>query len=254
MSAGVKSPAPRPLWLEISPDLLAFAAGLAIAWHLQWQTRDLVWSLWLASLVVGYGIIVWTIIGPVWLRVREAAGNGASLRAQAGITALYLVGGLFLLAFFTMHFGGFHAVHSVFLSLFFPVDPETRGNLPGLEMYATVVRDYWPFVLVAFVAERAAFRPLREMAPPAPAANSVKAADVNRRLAEGGGKSPDMTAAYKNVIRLHLLIFFFAFASFMKLENFAVYAVVYAVYFFPWRIFRRRKAAAVAAMSAGVGR
>ncbi len=50
-------------------------------------------------------------------------------------------------------------------------------------------------------------------------------------------------APYKNVIRLHLLIFFFAFASFAKLESFWVYAVVYAVYFFPWRLVRRVKAA-----------
>jgi hypothetical protein len=30
----------------------------------------------------------------------------------------------------------------------------------------------------------------------------------------------------------------FAFAHFERLENFAVYAVVYAVYFFPWRVLR----------------
>jgi hypothetical protein len=41
---------------------------------------------------------------------------------------------------------------------------------------------------------------------------------------------------YKNVVRLHLLIFFFAFAHFAHLESFVVYAVVYAVYFFPWRL------------------
>jgi hypothetical protein len=44
---------------------------------------------------------------------------------------------------------------------------------------------------------------------------------------------------YRNVIRMHMLIFFFFFAHFARLENFAVYAVVYAVYFFPWRLVRR---------------
>ena len=43
---------------------------------------------------------------------------------------------------------------------------------------------------------------------------------------------------------MHLLIFFFAFAYFMKWENFAVYAFVYAVYFFPWRMLQRRAAPA----------
>jgi hypothetical protein len=46
---------------------------------------------------------------------------------------------------------------------------------------------------------------------------------------------------YKNVLRMHVLIFFFFFAHFAKLENFAVYAVVYAAYFFPWRLLRRPK-------------
>ena len=40
-------------------------------------------------------------------------------------------------------------------------------------------------------------------------------------------------------MRMHSLIFFFFLAHFAKLENFAVYAVVYAVYFFPWRLLRR---------------
>jgi hypothetical protein len=47
-----------------------------------------------------------------------------------------------------------------------------------------------------------------------------------------------MAGPYKNVIRMHLLIFFFAFCHFMKVESFLVYAVVYSVYFFPWSTLR----------------
>ena len=39
---------------------------------------------------------------------------------------------------------------------------------------------------------------------------------------------------YLNVIRMHMLIFFFAFSHLLKLDSFLVYAVVYFVYFFPW--------------------
>ena len=49
-----------------------------------------------------------------------------------------------------------------------------------------------------------------------------------------------MMAPYKNVIRMHLLIFFFAAAHFARLDNFLVYAVVYAAYFFPWRLLKRK--------------
>jgi hypothetical protein len=49
-------------------------------------------------------------------------------------------------------------------------------------------------------------------------------------------------------MRMHLLLFFFFFAHFAGLENFAVYAAVYAVYFFPWRL-ARRPATPVASVS-----
>ena len=39
---------------------------------------------------------------------------------------------------------------------------------------------------------------------------------------------------YLNVIRMHLLIFFFAFCHALHIESFLVFAVVYALYFFPW--------------------
>jgi len=83
------------------------------------------------------------------------------------------------------------------------------------------------------VAERQAFKP----ATPNPADDTaVTAAAIKARKTRGSDK---MMGPYKNVIRLHLLIFFFAFASFAKMENFLVYAVVYAVYFFPWRLLKK---------------
>jgi hypothetical protein len=48
-----------------------------------------------------------------------------------------------------------------------------------------------------------------------------------------------MMLPYQKVVRMHVLIFFFGFAHFLRLDNFAVYAVVYAVYFFPWRLVNR---------------
>ena len=95
------------------------------------------------------------------------------------------------------------------------------------------------------MAERNAFR-----APPEPVEpdTSVKAADIaarKLRLAKQGGMT-GMMAPYRNVVRLHLLIFFFAGAYAAKLNSFIIYAVVYAVYFFPWRLLRREKAAASA--------
>jgi hypothetical protein len=57
--------------------------------------------------------------------------------------------------------------------------------------------------------------------------------------AKGSEKSmkDPFTRPYLNVIRMHLLIFFFALCHFLKVDSFMVYAVVYSVYFFPWKAF-----------------
>jgi hypothetical protein len=233
-------------WLEAWPDALAFAGGLGLAWFLRWETRDLVWSLWLSSLVVGYAMIVWKIFGPaVFVGHRAWVDRAALAEHPKGPMALggglYLAGGLFLLAFFTVHFGMFHFVHSVFLQAFFPVEPGAERGFPGPALYWEVMQRYGWFLPAAFIAERAAFRFKPAVAGPPDV--SVKAADIAARKARNAKKDgmDGMMAPYKNVVRMHLLIFFFAFVSFAKVENFWVYAVVYAVYFFPWRLLKKQE-------------
>ena len=224
-------------WVSAWPDALAFVGGLALAWFNEWQTKDLVWSLWLSSLVVGYAMIVWNIFGPIRLRLQQVASEAASPAPQVALGSLYLAGGLFMLAFFTVHFGAFHFGHSFFLNIFFPVGGGKSPGFPGPALYWQVVRDYWPFVLVAAVAERQAF------SSPIPVVSAGDTAVTKEAIAARKPKfavGENMMTPYQNVIRLHVLIFFFAFASFMKLENFLVYAVVYAVYFFPWRLVKRK--------------
>ncbi len=223
----------RSDWVSAWPDALAFVAGLALAWYAGWQTTDLVWSLWLSSLAVGYAMIVWSVFSPAVLLQREG---------RTGSAGAALIGGLFMLAFFTVHFGMFHLVHSVFLNQFFPVGPKVSG-LFNFELYAEVVQRYWYFVPLALLAERQGFR--LAAVPSAPPPTSVKAADIEARKTRNARFSPaaNVGRPYKNVIRLHLLIFFFAGAHFAKLDSFLVYAVVYAVYFFPWRLLTGAKEA-----------
>lgn len=244
-------------WAEAWPDALAFVAGLAVAWHAGWTTADLVWSLWLSSLVVGYAMIVWMIFGQAVFGEKGAAGQAIKVNGKPvmlGGPAL-LIGGLFLLAFFTFHFGMFHFVHSVFLKAFMPIDGFTERSMPGWGYYAEVIKRYWIFLPMAFLAERQAFRLLPKSAqapeatgsrPPLLATDAGAEAEASGRVAGEADKKQEafgpggMMAPYKNVIRMHLLIFFFAFAHFAKLESFLVYAVVYAVYFFPWRLVGKR--------------
>ncbi len=240
----------RPAWADAWWDVLAFVGGLGAAWYFSWETSDLVWSLWLSSLVIGYAMIVWNIFGPAISIATKAWGERENLRGtrpswQMGAGAgVLLIGGFFMLAFFTVHFGGFHFVHSVFLSAFFPVDPSLGKSFPGLALYAEVLQRYWWFLPSAALAERAAFRlaPAAAAEPPDTAVTAQAIAARKAQNAKKGFGGDKMMAPYKNVIRLHLLIFFFAAAHFAKLDSFLVYAVVYAVYFFPWRLLKRSAA------------
>jgi hypothetical protein len=65
---------------------------------------------------------------------------------------------------------------------------------------------------------------------------SVKAADIAARKTRQAIGSDILFRPYLNVVRLHLLIFAFAAVSAAGLESFGVFALVYAVYFFPWRL------------------
>jgi len=227
----VKTSAKR--WTGTWLDGVAFALGLVAAWWFSWKTTDLVWSLWLSSLVVGYTLIIWKLSAPLRGLVRGMEADQSQI-VGAGpkvITlGLFAFGTLFMLAFFTVHFGMFHFVHSVFLESFFPVTNEPTQGFIGWPTYVEVISRYWWFLPAAFLAERQAF-----LRPP-------KKSGLSALMPSGttnGRRRAAMMEPYKNVVRMHLLIFFFAFVHFVGLENFVVYAAVYVVYFFPWRVVRR---------------
>ncbi len=211
------------------PELLAFALGLVAAALTGWDTTGLVWSLWLSSLTIGYLTIVLTIVRMVLSGTNALAKEIPAGKARAAAPVLALFGGVFLLAFFTVHFGGFHWGHSIFLNLFFPIHggESPQGEpVPSLADYGQVIKTGWWFIPLALVAER-------------------------RKLFSGTTTSEklenSLSAPYKNVIRLHLLIFFFAGASSSGAPAFLIYAVVYAVYFFPWSTWRKIRPAATLA-------
>lgn len=235
-------------WLTAGWDVGAFVGGLALAWWQQWQARDLIWSLWLSSLVVGYSSILWSVgrlaapgVGGLLPARGGTASNGTPAdKPTAGAAAGVIVFAVFLLGFFTFHFGMFHFVHSVFLNTFFPVDG-TPG-FPGLHAYATVVRRYWSFLPAAFVAERAIF--VKQPSAPTP---STRAAASRSNSAQSAidANNVSMLAPYRHVIQMHLTIFLLIGAAALHFDNFRTVAVIYAVYFFPWSLLRRKPTAAV---------
>jgi hypothetical protein len=228
-------------WLSALPDALAFAFGLAIARWAGWNTGDLIWSLWLSSFVVGYATILWVIGFPtvafLFLGWKTRHDPLSSPTRMLLLWAITLFAASFTVAFFTIHFGGFHYVHSQLLLYFFPIGGPgiAHAGWAGKPVYLEVLRRYWIFLPVAFLSHRAVFlRTPRTLNP-----DGLLASFAGPGTKQGG----IFVEPYSNVMRMHGLIFFFFFAHFVHLENFAVYTVVYAVYFFPWRLIRRADAA-----------
>ncbi|TVR99415.1 MAG: hypothetical protein EA418_00160 [Wenzhouxiangellaceae bacterium] len=149
------------------------------------------------------------------------------------LNVIYIPAGLIL--FFTIHFGGFHLLHSIFLNGLFPISPNslTEWDIPEPAEYLDVLKRFIWFVPLAFIAERRLFR---LPPPPGPETNSPTPADDAKAIELG---SDDMMLAYKGVLRLHMLIFFFFFAAIIGLDHFLLYATVYAAYFFPWHQLRQ---------------
>ncbi len=271
--------------LNIGIHLALFGLTVVMAVYSKWSTTDLVWSLWISSLTVGYSLILTSVVGtllhgsPVALLTRKPrTGTSASARGQipSGIGALPLniflaiicliaagwgpltfvvlavvaascalaVGGvlrtrpgfgffpdperglarfviglpacLFMLGFFTVHFGLFHFVHGLFLNGFFPLlrqgavgkGPEQVFGIVGACAREALVR-YWAFVAAS-------------------ALSRVPTYVAAFRTTDGSM----MFTPYLNVIRMHVMIFVFAFLGAAGLQSYGLYPLL-IVYFLP---------------------
>lgn len=260
-------------------DIVLFAATVALSVYYGWTARDLLWSLWISSLTVGYcsilaGIGRNLVSGSVLYNASADAGAGKNperkklqspgalmaaffLLPIAGffgfskITLIYalfaglsiglavaryrtgepespaarfamnaainLPGTAFLLCFFTIHFGGFHFVHSIFLNGFFPLTADTpfgKSIEDTFDMFLTFISvcivSYWPFIVTSAAAS---------------------ASDIKNTVT--GRKGDIFLNPYKNVIKMHLMIFIIAFMGAGGLKPYILYAAL-VIYFFPF--------------------
>lgn len=277
---------PNPKSDAVWPDFLGFGVAIFLAWWLDWKTTDLVWSLWLSSLLLGYLTILYTIVRLFfwghWMAGKAEDGTlsteefqkFASPQPQNPVTdsenstpgsnkhTVHLSPGafrwfasgiaLFFLGFFSLHFCGFHAGHAGFLSTFFPLENVNTGDFLGNFMWppgllTVAIRDLLPiygwFLLAALLAERG--RIFRGKLPTPFTTNE----EAKEQLKSAQGDI--LFEPYKNVIRMHLLIFFFFGAHLLGFDNFVVFVVVYSLYFFPWKKLAKREGGAKSTQSPG---
>ncbi|MBC8334739.1 MAG: hypothetical protein ISR59_11700 [Anaerolineales bacterium] len=202
---------PKNIYLEILIDLGVFFATILLAAEQDWQTRDLVWSLWISSLLLGYLHIILAIAGTI---------NQSSTTIPGLLGELFIIGGgLFTLSFFTFHFGFFHLIHAVFLDGFFPLF-QTRGPEMALSVNTVLsflgelIRNYWPFVAFSALSRGTTY------------VNAYHTIDRNAV----------MLAPYGSVVRMHLMILLLGFLSATtNIQGYALY-IVLVFYFFPFKL------------------
>lgn len=257
-------------------DLASFAVMVTIASWQGWEAKELIWGLWISSLVIGYAFILisalsiyftgnmpgepkmagapkvlkevrvlgmnvfvtiaaFFIFGPMravpwivllvnalfagatlYLTYGPAKDDSSVIRGVARRFFAYTPSVVFMLGFFTLHFGGFHFVHGMFLNTFFPIYEGTPfGQSIGgtfafvFGIVQTAARSFWPFVLIT------AWSRLGDMK------DSFRSE-----------KGPNMFHPYISVVKMHILIFVFAGLSAAGLQAWALYPVLF-FYFFP---------------------
>lgn len=189
--------------LGIGIGVVSFAASLALAWHEGWRTTDLVWGLWLSSLVVGYVTLLAGMIGLGWRHGRE----------RAGVILPWLGAG-----FFSLHFFGLHWLIASVLPMAFPLEA-ARGGVWRLSFWTTVGAAYWPVVALTFVARGdVVLGAVRHFDEVSPYLNLVRLLLL--------------------IIPCTMLGLLGYFTGLFTIDQFVGYAFVSLVFFSPWRIGR----------------
>jgi len=225
---------------ELILGLLSVVLALGMAYSFKWQTRDLVWSLWLSSLVFGYLTILSSLLASVLGALSVAFSGVLTKRELVAGSFIGGIGAAFFLGFFSFHFCGFHAGHAAFLSFLFPVenlqvnlffDSFSNPLLLWKTVFEYLLKPYGWFLLPSLlVGWKKVFEPLVSLW-----GSFRSGADLSSTwndLPQNPRKN-FLLAPYKNVIRMHLLLFFFVACKFCNVDSFVIYAVVYLVYFLP---------------------
>ncbi|NHK27567.1 hypothetical protein FF098_006595 [Parvularcula flava] len=204
--------------LRHARNLGLFAITVLIAWLQDWRAADIAWSMWISSLVTGYAWIVVTIMTSGH-QILHSDGFGGKVPGSVEVhppASAMIILGVFLLVFFTIHFGGFHFGHAQFLKMFFPVEG-IDDDTDFKTIILTSLALYWPFVTIT-MAERsmALYKATEE------------------------GKTFNLFAPYLAVVKNHVMIIFIGFTS-LLIKQEQVLWLLLAFYFFPYEDFFKSK-------------
>ena len=200
---------------QVLISLISFFTVLILATLQEWRINELVWSLWISSLSLGYTFLISSIVAKA---IHQGMAHTENESPESEINSVHpligwtmaIGGGIFAIAFFTVHFGMFHFVHGIFLNLFFPLQEVSQGDIPNFFiLIKTCLTTFWPVILFSLIMQIKNFQQII--------------------LSPG---NDFFAMPYKNVIKMHISILLFAFLSMANVSDiFLPYLLI--LYFFP---------------------
>lgn len=204
-----------PIVIQVLISLISFLIILLLSKIQSWRVNELVWSLWISSLSLGYTFLISAIVSSTIHTVlnSDESENPDSneFKSRNALRWVFTIfGGIFMVLFFTVHFGMFHFIHGIFLNMYFPLIKVSPGDLPNfVKLIKISLNTFWPVILLSLVLQIKNFQ----------------------QIILFPGKDL-LTKPYKNVVKMHLTILLFAFLSMAKInEIFFPYLLI--LYFFP---------------------
>ena len=198
----------------IVPEIAVFAGTLAFAYWFSWSAKDLIWSLWLSSLCVGF-------LSVATSAVRRVVRPDATVVERI----FSVVGGIGALLVFSIHFGPFHYVYASILDLLMPLmahpDRVYVGRLTwkggtSFSFWGTLVlavTQYWPVAALNVLGDR-------------------------RRLLTDVTNVKD-TGPYLAILKLHFIVMGLGACYALGLDSFPVYAAVFTLLYAPSTMWKR---------------
>ena len=195
-------------------ELTVFVGTLALAYFSGWRARDLIWSLWLSSLCVGF------------LSVVVSHGRRIIRPDATAVERIFsFLGSIVVIGIFSIHFGMFHYIYAAILDLLMPLmDHPGRVYIGKLTWTGGVSFSFWATLGIALVQYW-----------PVVLLNALR---DHRIILSPSDETAKGMGPYYAILKLHFLIMGLGACYELGLDSFPVYAAVYTLLFSPARLWR----------------
>lgn len=224
-------------------NLILFIASIIYSYHFELTTTDLVWSFWISSLVLGYSYILMKLFIQQKILFRDYFTKILEVELSNNVILRYIILPLlmvfptiFLLSFFTIHFGFFHMGHALFLGSIFPLDIIGKIDFNFFEsperfsLIVVLVKAFFPLIIMTAINDKKLLNVFKSL--------FVNSHHELRKNHKEMGKL--LFYPYIRVIKIHFLIFLTLALKSINIHDFWMYFIIFSFLYFPFSDFWKK--------------